>query len=115
MLKSKKCLWGLTRLALQRSAADFRPNLAASWKPKSIQNDAETFKKSMLKNNTLWASIFKGFGRRFGKVAGWFFEPKTHAKSDWEKSAQQAKSLGKTSTKSMSALLQQMAFSRKSC
>ena len=67
----------------------------------------------MLKNNTLWTSIFKGFGPRFGKVFGWFFELKMHAKSDWKKSAQQAKSIGKTNMESMSALLQQWLFRAK--
>ena len=32
----------------------------------------------MLKNNTFLASIFEGFGRRFGMVFGRFFEAKTH-------------------------------------
>jgi len=36
-----------------------------------------------------------------------------YAKSDWEKSARQAKSIGKTNTKSMSALLPQWFFRAK--
>ena len=94
-------------------AASSAADLAASWRPKSFQNQRRNLKKSMLQNNTLLASSFKGFGRRFGKVFGWFFGPKMHAKSEWKKSAQQAKSIGKTNTKSMSALLQQSIFRAK--
>ena len=36
----------------------------------------------MLKNNVFLASIFKGFGPRFGRVFGRFFGPKMHAQSD---------------------------------
>ena len=32
----------------------------------------------MLKNNIFSALIFEGFGRRFGKVFGRFFEPEMH-------------------------------------
>ena len=67
----------------------------------------------MLKNNTFLTSIFKGFGRRFGLVFGRFFGPKMHSKSDSKKSARQAKSIGKTNTKSMLALLQQSIFRAK--
>ena len=64
----------------------------------------------MLKNNTFSASIFKGFGNRFGRVFGRFFGSKMHANSDLKKSVRQAKSIGKTNTKSMSALLRQRLF-----
>ena len=64
----------------------------------------------MLKNNAFSASILDGFGRRFGRVFGRFFGPKMHSKSDSKKSARQAKSIGKTNTKSMLALLQQSIF-----
>ena len=49
------------------------PNLAPTWKPERLQNRGPNLKKSMLKNNTFFASIFKGFGPRFGKVFGRFF------------------------------------------
>ena len=88
----------------------FWANLAPSWRPKRLQNRGRNPKKSMLKNNTFLTSIFKGFGRRFGLVFGRFFGPKMHSKSDSKKSARQAKSIGKTNTKSMLALLQQSIF-----
>ena len=53
-------------------------NLEAQDPPK--QNPK--YEKSMLKNNTFLASIFKGFGRRFGMVSGRILGPKMHAKSD---------------------------------
>ena len=40
--------------------SNFKANLAASWRPKSFQNRRRNLKKSMLENNTLLASIFKG-------------------------------------------------------
>ena len=67
----------------------------------------------MLKNNTFLASIFKGFGPCFGKVFDRFFGPKIHAKSDLKKSVRQAKSIIKTNTKSMSALLRHRVFRAK--
>ena len=36
----------------------------------------------MLKNDTFLTSILEGFGPRFGRVVGRFFEPKMHAKSE---------------------------------
>ena len=50
---------------------------------------------------------------RFGRVFDEFFGAKRHAKSDLKKSVRQAKSIGKTNTKSMSALLRQSIFSGK--
>ena len=97
--------WGLTRLALQAARR--------TWRLKRLQNRARNPKKSMLKNNTFLASILEGFGRRFELVFGRFFGPKMHAKSDLKKSVRQAKSIGKTNTKSMSALLQQSIFRAK--
>ena len=91
--------WDLTRLALQAARR--------TWRLKTLQNRGQNPKKTMLKNDKFLTSIFKGFGRRFGRVFGRFFGPKMHAKSDCKKSAQQAKSIGKTNTKSMSALWQQ--------
>ena len=91
----------------------FWPNLGPSWLPKTLPNRAQNVKKSMLKNNTFWTSIFEGFGPRFWMVFGRFFGPKMHAKSDLKKSARQAKSIGKTNTKSMSAPLQQSIFRAK--
>ena len=88
-------------------------NLAPSWMPKTLPNGGRNPKKTMLKNDTFLTSIFKGFGRRFGLVFGRFFGPKMHSKSDSKKSARQAKSIGKTNTKSMSALLQQSIFRAK--
>ena len=91
----------------------FLANLAPSWRPKTFQNRGRNPKKTMLKNDIFLTSIFKGFGRRFGVVFGRFFGIKMHSKSDSKKSAQQAKSIGKTNTKSMSALLQQSIFRAK--
>ena len=88
-------------------------NLAPSWRPKRLQNRGRNLKKSMLKKASFLASIFKGFGRRFGRVFDRFFGPKMHAKSDLKKSVRQAKSIGKTDTKSMSALLRQKFFRTK--
>ena len=82
-------------------------HLAPTWKPKIFHKGDPNPKKSMLEDKQFPASIFKGFGRRFGKVFGWFFGPKMHAKSEWKKRSQQAKNMGKTNTKSMLALLQQ--------
>ena len=67
----------------------------------------------MLKNNTFLASIFRGFGPGFGRVFDRSFRSEMDAKSDLKKSARQAKSIGKTNTKSMSALLQQSIFRAK--
>ena len=91
----------------------FLANLAPSWRPKTFQNRGRNPKKTMLKNDIFLTSIFKGFGRRFGVVFSRFFGIKMHSKSDSKKSAQQAKSIGKTHTKSMSALLQQSIFRAK--
>ena len=49
-------------------------NLAPSWRPRRHQNRVQNLKKSMFKNNSFWASSFEGFGRRFGRVLGCFFE-----------------------------------------
>tara|TARA_A100001015_G_scaffold320318_2_gene446252 strand:+ start:1860 stop:2123 length:264 start_codon:yes stop_codon:yes gene_type:complete len=67
----------------------------------------------MLKTNMFSASIFKEFGPQFGRIFGRFFGPKIHAKSDLKKSVRQAKSIGKTNTKSISALLRQRFFRAK--
>ena len=88
----------------------FGLNLAPSWRPKRLQNRGRNQKKTMLKNDTFLASIFKGFGPRFGRVFGRFLGPKIHAESDLKKSVRQAESTVKTNTKSMSALLQQSIF-----
>ena len=53
-------------------------NLAPSWRPKTLPNRGQNLKKSMLKINTFSASIFEGFGPRFGRVLGWFLEGKMH-------------------------------------
>ena len=44
--------------------------------PRSSKIEAEVFKKSMLKNTTIPASILTKFGRRFGRVFGRFFQRK---------------------------------------
>ena len=98
-------LWGLTRLALQAARR--------TWRPKRFQNRGRNLKKSMLKNNMFLASIFEGLGPRFGRVFGRFLGTKMYAKSDLKKSVRQAKSIGKTNTKSMSALLRQRLFRAK--
>ena len=67
----------------------------------------------MLKNDAFLASILRGFGRGFGEDFGRFFAPKIHANSDSKKSARQAKSIVKTNTKSMSALVQPSIFRAK--
>ena len=61
--------------------ARFLANLAPSWGPKTLPNRGRNPKKSMLKNNTFSASIFIGFGPRFGRVFNRFFGPQMHAKS----------------------------------
>ena len=53
-------------------------NLAPSWRPKTLPNRGQNLKKSMLKIDTFSASIFEGFGLRFGRVFGWFLEGKMH-------------------------------------
>ena len=88
-------------------------NLAPSWRPKRLQNRGQKPPKSMLKNNTFSASIWEGFGLRFGRIFGRFFGPKIHAESDLKKSVQQAKNIVKTNRKLMSALLQQSMFRAK--
>ena len=65
--------WDLTRLALQ---AAWR-----TWRPKSLQDRGRNPKKAMLKHNIFLASIFKGFGPRFGRAFGRFFEPKMQARA----------------------------------
>ena len=85
-------------------------NLAPSWRPKGLQNRVQNPKKSMLKNDAFLASILGRLGGGFGLVFGRFSGPKIHAKSDLKKSVRQAKSIGKTNTKSMSALLRQSLF-----
>ena len=97
--------WDLTRLALHAARR--------TWKPKTFQNRSRKPKKSMLKNNTFLASIFKGFGPHFGMVFGRFSGPKMHQKSDVTKSVREPFCIGKTNTKSMSALLRQSIFSGK--
>ena len=87
--------------------------MAPSRRPKRLQIGGQNLKKSMLKNKPFSASIFNGFGPRFGKVFDRFFGPKMRAKSDLKKSVRQAKSIGKTNTKSMSALLRQRLFRAK--
>ena len=67
----------------------------------------------MLRNNTFLASIFEGFGPRFGMVFGRFSGPKMHQKSDVTKSVREPFCIGKTNTKSMSELLQQSIFRAK--
>ena len=55
-------------------------NLAPSWRPKRLENRGRNPKKSMLKNNTFFASFFERFGPRFGNVFGRFFQAKMHEK-----------------------------------
>ena len=57
-------------------------NLAPTWRPKRLQNRDPNPQKSMLKNSTCLASIFKGFGPRLGVVFGRFFGSKMYAKSE---------------------------------
>ena len=94
-------------------AASSAADLAPSWRPKTLQNRPQNPKKSMLKNDALLASILGRLGGGFGLVFGRFSGPKIHAKSDLKKSVRQAKSIGKTNTKSMSALLRQRLFRAK--
>ena len=56
-------------------------NLAPSWRPKRLQNRGRKPQKSMPKNNTFLASIFQGFGLRFGRVLGRIFWSKMHGNS----------------------------------
>ena len=57
-------------------------NLAPTWRPKKLQNRAQSEKKPMLKNDAFLASILGGLGHRFGMVLERFFEPKTHSESE---------------------------------
>ena len=52
---------------------------AADLQAQRLRNRGQSPKKPMMENNTVFASIFEGFGRRFGKVFGRFFGPKMHA------------------------------------
>ena len=85
-------------------------NLAPSWKPKRLQNRGPNPKKSMSKSNTYSASVFSWLGLRFGRFFGRYFEPNMDAKKNLKKSAREPFCIGKTNTKSMSALLQQRDF-----
>ena len=78
--------------------------LGSNLEAETLPNRGQKPKKSMLKNIMFLASIFEGFGLRFGRVFGRFFEPKMHAKSDLKKSARQAFRVEKANTKPLSAL-----------
>ena len=67
----------------------------------------------MLRNSMFLAPIFEGFGPGFRKVFCRLFKPKMHKKSDVKKSVREPFCIGKTNTKSMSALLRQSIFSGK--
>ena len=56
----------------------FGANLAPTWRAQRLQNRGRNPEKSMLKNKTFSASIFDGFGPRFGRVFGRLFAPKMH-------------------------------------
>ena len=88
-------------------------NLAPTWRPKRLPNRGRNPKKMMLKNSTFSASIWEGFGPRFGRVFGRFFELKMDARSDLKKIVREPFRIGKTNTKSMLALLQQSVFRAK--
>ena len=57
-------------------------NLVPSWRPKTLPNQGQNLKKSMLRNSTFSASMFEGFRPRFGRVWGRVLASKTHAKSE---------------------------------
>ena len=63
-------------------AASSAADLAPSWRPKTLQNRGRNPKKSMVENYIFLASIFKGFGPRFGRVFGMVVASKTHATSE---------------------------------
>ena len=67
----------------------------------------------MLKNDAFLASILGRLGGGFGLVFSRCSGHKIHGQSDLKKSVRQAKSIGKTNTKSMSALLRQRLFRAK--
>ena len=98
-------LWDSTRLALRAARR--------TWRPKRLPDRGQNPKKSMLKKASFSVSIFQGFQPPFGRVFGRIFWPKMDAKSDLKKSLRQAKSIGKTNTKSMSAFLRQNIFRAK--
>ena len=56
--------------------------LGSNLDAQEVPNRGPSMKKSMLKNKLFLASIFEGFGPRFGKVFGRFFGCKMHANSD---------------------------------
>ena len=60
------------------------PNLAPTWRPKRLRNRGRNPKKSMLKNNTFLASIFKGFDFRFRSSFWCFFEESAELISNCE-------------------------------
>ena len=76
MLKQAKKAVGFDTPGAASSAAD----LAPSWRPKRLPNGGQKPTKSRLKNNTFLASIFKGFGPRFGKVFNKILGPKMQEK-----------------------------------
>ena len=58
-----------------------RQQLGSNLEVKRLPNRGQSPKKTMIKNVTFFASIFKGFGRHFGMVFARFFGPKMHATS----------------------------------
>ena len=57
-------------------------HLGSNLDAQEVPNRGPSMKKSMLKNKLFLASIFEGFGLRFGVVFGRFFGFKMHANSD---------------------------------
>ena len=94
-------------------AASSVPDLAPSWRPKSVQNRSQNAKKSILKNNMFSRSIFGSPGHGFREVFGSFFGPQSHSKSNLKKNVREPFCTVKTNTKSMSALLLQRLFEAK--
>ena len=72
--------WILKALGMVLGVQDSQ--LGSNFEAQRLPNRGQSPKNPMMKNNMFFASIFKGFGRRFGKVFNWFVEPKMHATSD---------------------------------
>jgi len=68
--------------ALGRALGVQDSQLGSNLEAQRLPNRGQSPKNPMMKNNMFFASIFNGFGHRFGRVFDWFFEPKMHATSD---------------------------------
>ena len=68
-----------SKLAWGQLWAAFWVNLVPTWRSNRLQNRCQNLKKSIPKTNTISASIFSWFGRRFRRNFRSFFASKIHA------------------------------------